>query len=98
MPRAGADGSGHRAAVAMAHLVPVAAHLLAGETEEPHQVRMSAEAAVPHADRLLGGQPRGDERVRHAVDGERGDRQRLGIGTAARGRRTPGIEASALPQ
>ena len=65
----------------MAHLVPVPAHLLAGVTEETHQVGVSAEAAVPYADRLLSGQPRGDERVRDAIDDERGGRQRFGIGT-----------------
>src|SRR5579875_1961897 len=51
---AGPDGPGHLAAVAAPDLVPVAAHVLAGVAEEPHQVRVRAEAAVPDADGVLG--------------------------------------------
>jgi hypothetical protein len=77
---AGPDSSWYLAAIAAAYLVTEAAHFLPGQAEEPHQVGMRAEAAMSYADRLLRGQPRGDQRVRHALDGERGDRQRLGIG------------------
>ena len=90
---AGPDGSGHRAAVAVAYLVPVTEHLLAAQAQEPHQVRMCAEAAVPDADRLLGGQSRGHQRVGDALDGEGGDWQRLGRSVPGPRRRTPGIEA-----
>lgn len=94
---AGPDGSRHRAAVAVAHLVPVAVHLLAGQAEQAHQVGMRAEAAVPDPDRLLSGQPAGHQRVRHAVDGERGDWQRLRV-RAEPERADAGDRGQALPQ
>ena len=75
-----ADGSGHGPPVAAAHLVPVTLHVLAAVAEEPHQVRVRAEAAVPDADRVLGGQPYRHERVRNTVDGEGGHWQRLRAG------------------
>ncbi len=39
---------------------------------------MGAEAAVAHADAVLGAEPGGDQRVGHALDDEGRDRQRLG--------------------
>src|SRR6185437_880997 len=44
----GADRPRHRAPVPAAHFVPVTTHLRAGEAEQPHQVRVRAEAAVPY--------------------------------------------------
>ncbi len=81
--RAGPDSARHRAAVTAPHLVAVRVHLRVAEAEQPDQVRMGAEAAVPDADRLLGRQPRRHKSVRHAVNHERGDRQRLGAEAGA---------------
>ena len=64
--RAGPDRAGHGAAVAAADLVPVAAHLVAGVAEEPHEVGMGAKTAVPDPDPVLGSQPGGHQRVRDA--------------------------------
>src|SRR5215472_17361806 len=54
---AGANRAGHVAAVAPPDLVPVPVHLFAAEAEQPHQVGVGAEAAMPYADGLLGRQP-----------------------------------------
>ena len=55
---------------------------------------MRAEAAVPDADGELGAQARGDQRVRHVVDDERGDRQRRRVPWRGPSRRTPGMVAT----
>ena len=46
-----------------------------GEPEEPHEVGVGAEAAVADADPVLGAEPRRDERVGDALDGEGHERQ-----------------------
>ena len=68
--------------------------LLAVQPEQPRDVRVRAEAAVAHADRELGAQPRGDQRVRDAVDDEGDDRQPLDLGARARARARPAAAAS----
>src|ERR1019366_6093417 len=50
------------------------------EAEEPHHVRVGAEAAVPHADSVLGRQPGCHEAVRETIYGE----GRKGQGMVAR--------------
>ena len=54
-------------------------NLSAGEPEQPDQVGIRAEAAVPYSDRVLGCQPCRHQRVRDALHGEGGDWQRLGV-------------------
>ena len=56
-----------------------ALELLAAEREQAGDVRMRAEAAVPDADAGLGAQPRRNQGVGHALDDERGDRQRVDL-------------------
>ena len=71
-------------------------NLSAGEPEQPDQVGIRAQAAVPYSERVLGCHPCRHQRVRDALHGEGGDWQRLGVqiraeeadpGIAARSRR-----------
>lgn len=77
------DRPGHLAAVAAAELIPVTVDVLMGMAKQAHQVGMRAETAVPHADRFLGGQPRGYQPVRDPVDRERGHWRCVCIGAGA---------------
>jgi len=61
----------------------MSASFLAGQAEEPDQVRIRAEPAVPYSDRILGGQPRRHQGMRDACHREGGDRQRLGVSSRA---------------
>ena len=47
----------HPGAVTLAHLVAEVDDLILGETQEPHHVGVSAEAAMTDADAVLGRQP-----------------------------------------
>ena len=73
---AGSHGSGHRPAIPSPRLVTVPADLLAGQAEEPDQVGVRAEPAVPDSDRVLGRQSRRYQGMRDTRHGEGGDRKR----------------------
>ena len=77
--RAGPDSPRYRSAILAPGLVAVTVNLFAGEPEQPDQVGIRAEAAVPYSDRVLGCQPCRHQRVRDALHGEGGDWQRLGV-------------------
>ena len=80
---------GMLSAVAGQHGAAVRGHLGRRQAEQAQQVRVGAEAAVAHADAVLGAEPRGHQRVGHAVDDERRHRQRR-----RRGRRPEQAHAS----
>ena len=90
--RAGPDSPRHRSAILASRLVAVTVYLFAGEPEQPDQVGIRAEAAVPYSDRVLGCQPCRHQRVRDALHGEGGDWQRLGVQVRAE-EADPGIAA-----
>ncbi len=50
---AGPDGSRHRSAILAPRLVAVTVYLFAGEPEQPDQIGVRAEAAVPYSDRTV---------------------------------------------
>ena len=62
----------------MAHLVAEVDYFVLCEAEEPHHVRVGAEAAVPHADSVLGRQPGCHQAVRETLYGE--GRKGQGVG------------------
>lgn len=73
---AGSHGAGHRSTIAGEDCVTVCVDLFVGQTEQSQEVRVRAEASVANSDAVLGAEARRNERVVHAVDRERGDRQR----------------------
>ncbi len=50
---AGPDGSRHRSAILAPRLVAVTVYLFAGGPEQPDQIGVRAEAAVPYSDRTV---------------------------------------------
>ena len=76
---AGPHGSGHPATVASTHLVAVVGDFVIGEAEEPHQVGMSAETAMPHADTIFCRQSGSHKGVRETFHGEGRNRQGVGL-------------------
>ncbi len=74
---AGSNGAGNVPVITSEHFVPVGVDLVVGQSEQSHHVGVGAEAPMTHGDPILGAEPGRHQGVVHAIDGERGDRQRF---------------------
>ena len=83
-PHAGAHGARQRGRRPARSSARSRASSAPGTSEQPRHQRMRAEAAVPDADRVLGAQDRGDQRI--AVAGEREGRHADALGAAGQRR------------
>src|SRR6185437_11983867 len=72
---AGPDGAGDVPAVTGQDVAAGLGHRAGAEAEQPQQIGVGTEAAVPDPDAPFGAEPGGDEAVVDPLDGEGGDRQ-----------------------
>src|SRR6185437_6181872 len=71
----GPDGAGDVPAVTGQDVAAGLGHRAGAEAEQPQQIGVGTEAAVPDPDAPFGAEPGGDEAVVDPLDGEGGDRQ-----------------------